>query len=102
MIAAVDQRALEDAWMRYQNGQTDVFSRRLYTLAGQGTFDDVRKKLKRDEAFAGTAREFMSEFEQLLREAASGPNPVRDTQAQLTSDRGKVYTMLAHAFGRLG
>jgi len=102
IIGAVEQSALEEAWLRYQNGETGVFSRRLYTLAGQGTYDDVRKKLKRDETFAATAQEYMSEFEQLLRDAARGANPVGDTQAQLTSDRGKVYTMLAHAYGRLG
>ena len=74
----------------------------LYTLSGQGTFDDVRKKIKRDDEFAKTARDYMSDFERLLRDAANGPEPVRDTQQQLTSDRGKVYTMLAHAFGRIG
>jgi hypothetical protein len=44
----------------------------------------------------------MSEFEQLLQRSASGPDPVNETRAYLISDRGKVYTMLAHASGRLG
>ena len=41
----------------------------------------------------------MEEFEQYLRRAASGPQASTETQALLVSDRGKVYTMLAHAAG---
>ena len=48
------------------------------------------------------AGSYMTEFEQLLQRAASGADPVGETRAYLTSDRGKVYTMLAHASGRLG
>jgi hypothetical protein len=44
----------------------------------------------------------MSEFEQLLGEAVNGPNGMQQTHNLLTSNRGKVYTMLAHASGRLG
>ena len=44
----------------------------------------------------------MAEFEQLLQRAAQGGDPVGETRAILISDRGKVYTMLAHASGRLG
>ncbi len=101
MVEAVDHKTLVDAWRRYQNGESGVFSRRLYTLSGQSIFDDVRKALKQDAEFAGTAKDFMVEFEQLLRDAAGGADPVRDTQTLLTSDRGKIYTMLAHAHGRL-
>jgi hypothetical protein len=43
----------------------------------------------------------MAEFEQLLKRAAVGPDPITETREYLTSERGKVYTMLAHAIGRL-
>ena len=98
---AIDDAALADAWARYQAGESNVFSRRIYTLAGQGTYDDVRKKLQRDPEFARTATAYMSEFEQLLKRAASGAHPAAETREQLLSDRGKVYTTLAHASGRL-
>ncbi|VAW17870.1 hypothetical protein MNBD_ALPHA11-2008, partial [hydrothermal vent metagenome] len=75
-----------------------VFSRRIYTLTGQGTYDDVRKKLQRDSDFAQTAREYVAEFEQLLQTAN---NPAEARQI-LVSERGKVFTMLAHASGRIG
>ena len=99
---SIDDAALADAWSRYQSGESNVFSRRIYSLTGQGTYDDVRKKLQRDPDFARTAQAYMSEFEQLLKRAASGANPAAETRDYLLSDRGKVYTTLAHASGRLG
>ncbi|MDR3471926.1 MAG: hypothetical protein P4M09_09590 [Devosia sp.] len=98
---AIDLNALGDAWGRYQAGEANVFSRRIYTLTGQGTYDEVRKKLQRDPDFARTAQAYMGEFEQLLRRAAAGPRPAQESREYLLSDRGKVYTMLAHASGRL-
>lgn len=98
---AIDDDALAAAWNRYQDGESGAFNRRLYTITGQSTFDEVRRKLQRDPEFSRTATAYMSEFEQLLGEAANGPNGMQQTFNQLVSNRGKVYTMLAHASGRL-
>ena len=99
---AIDPAALADAWQRYQRGEQNVFSRRIYTLTGQSTYDQIKRRLTSDTEFAKNAQSYMTEFEQLLQRAASGADPVAETRAYLTSDRGKVYTMLAHASGRLG
>src|SRR5690606_21839952 len=98
---AIDDDALVAAWNRYQDGESGAFNRRLYTITGQSTFDEVRRKLQRDPEFSRTASAYMSEFEQLLGEAANGPNGMPQTFNQLVSNRGKVYTMLPHASGRL-
>ena len=71
-------------------------------LTGQATYDEVRKRVQRDADFAKTAATYMAEFEQLLKRAATGPEPAAETREYLLSDRGRVYTMLAHASGRLG
>jgi hypothetical protein len=99
---AIDPAALADAWTRYQMGEQNVFSRRIYTLTGQATFDQVKRRVVTDAEFGRNAQSYMTEFEQLLQRTAQGPDPVTETRAYLTSDRGKVYTMLAHASGRLG
>jgi hypothetical protein len=99
---AIDPGALADSWQRYQNGEQNAFSRRIYTLTGQSTYDDIRKRLQRDPEFARSATNYIGEFEQVLKRAASGPDPLEETRSILLSDRGKVYTMLAHANGRLG
>jgi hypothetical protein len=98
---SIDNAALADAWTRYQAGESNVFSRRIYTLSGQGTYDEVRRRMQREPEFTRTAQAYMSEFEQLLKRAAAGPRPAAETREYLLSDRGKVYTMLAHASGRL-
>jgi hypothetical protein len=98
---ALDPNALADAWNRYQAGEQNVFSRRIYTLTGQAIYDDVRKRLDADPEFRRSATTYMAEFEQLLKRAAAGPDPLEETREHLLSDRGRVYTMLAHAGGRL-
>ena len=98
----MDQAAFAEAWQRYQAGEQNVFSRRIYTLTGQATYDEVRKRVQRDADFAKTSATYMAEFEQLLKRAATGPEPAAETREYLLSDRGRVYTMLAHASGRLG
>jgi hypothetical protein len=99
---AIEPAALGEAWQQYQMGEQNVFSRRIYTLTGQSTFDQVKRRLTSDAEFGKNAASYMSEFEQLLQRAAQGGDPVGETRAILISDRGKVYTMLAHASGRLG
>jgi hypothetical protein len=98
---ALDPQALGEAWARYQAGEQNVFSRRIYTLPGQAIYDDVRKRLEADAEFRRAGTAYMAEFEQLLKRAAAGPDPITETRDYLTSERGKVYTMLAHASGRL-
>jgi len=101
IASSMDQGALAEAWRRYQSGEQGVFSRRIYTLSGQGTYDDVRKRIQRDPEFANTAHTYMGEFEQLLQQAAASPNPAQTALEYLLSERGRVYTMLAHASGRI-
>jgi hypothetical protein len=101
MVKSVDDAALSDAWTRFLHGETGAFSRRLYTLSGQGTYDDVRKKIRRDPDFVDAVNKFMTEFELTLQQASKGSGGPAESHKLLMSDRGKIYTMLAHASGRL-
>ena len=100
---SMDQAALAEAWQRYQAGEQNVFSRRIYTLTGQATYDEVRKRLQRDADFAKTADDL---HERVRAAAEARRHRVRTRPARPAStccrDRGRVYTMLAHASGRLG
>ena len=99
---AIDHETSVELWDRYQRGETNVFTRRLYTLQGQQTFDEIRNKYTRDSNFKNAVDRYISDFEQLLgKETSNGQNQAL-AQSYLTSDTGKVYTMLAHAAGRLG
>jgi hypothetical protein len=98
----MDRNLATEMWDRYQRGESKVFTKRLYTPAGQKAFDEVARKYRADRNFKQTVDRYITEFERLLDEVARedrGPQPLRN---HLTSETGLVYTLLAHAAGRLG
>lgn len=97
---AIDHDASVDLWRRYQRGERDVFTRRLYTLKGQQTFDEIKSKYGREPEFRNAVDRYIADFEKLLSDVARNDRDNMMTQTYLTSDTGKVYTMLAHASGR--
>ena len=98
----IDHEAAVELWDRYKRGESKVFTRRLYTLQGQQTFDEIRRKYARDGEFKQTVDRYVEEFERLLAEVSRDDRDSMLTKTYLTSETGKVYTMLAHASGRLG
>jgi len=98
---AFDVPVLTEAWKRYRMGEQGAFSRRIYTLSGQGTYDDVRKRIRREPEFADAANTFMVEFEVTLNEVTGGADGINRSLELLVSDQGRVYTMLSHASSRL-
>ena len=99
---AIDHEASVELWDRYKKGERNVFTRRLYTLQGQKTFDEIRRKYERDGDFQNAVDQYIDDFERLLRQVSQNDKDQMMSQMYLTSDTGKVYTMLAHAAGRLG
>ena len=98
----IDDEASVDLWQRYQRGERNVFTRRLYTLQGQQTFDEIRRKYSSEPEFRRAVDRYVDDFERLLKDVAAKDRDNIMTQTYLTSDTGKVYTMLAHASGRFG
>jgi ABC-type transporter Mla subunit MlaD len=96
----IDHEAATDLWDRYKRGERNVFTRRLYTLQGQKAFDDIRRKYRADREFKQTVDRYIGEFERLLDEVARDDRGQVMARTYLTSETGKVYTMLAHAAGR--
>ena len=88
-------------WDRYRRGDKNVFTRRLYTLKCQQTFDEIRRKYQAEAEFRSAVDRYCEDFEKLLRDVGRNDRENVMTQTYLTSDTGKVYTMLAHASGRL-
>jgi hypothetical protein len=96
----IDHEAAVELWDRYRRGERNVFSRRLYTLQGQQTFDEIRRKYRRDDEFKQTVDRYVEEFERLIAEVSREDRDGTLTRTYLISETGKVYTMLAHAAGR--
>ncbi len=101
IASAIDHEASVELWDRYQRGERNVFTRRLYTLKGQQTFDEIRDKYRRDAEFGSAVDRYINDFERLLADVSRNDRDNIMSQTYLTSDTGKVYTMLAHAAGRL-
>lgn len=98
----VDHDAAVELWDRYKRGEKNVFTRRLYTAQGQKTFEDIRRKYRRSSEFRETVDRYIEEFERLLDQVSRDDRGQALTRTYLTSDTGKVYTLLVHASGRLG
>ncbi|HXL69114.1 MAG TPA: hypothetical protein VN930_10150, partial [Xanthobacteraceae bacterium] len=65
------------------------------------TFDEIRRRYRRSAEFRDTVDRYIEEFERLLDQVARDDRGQGLTRTYLTSDTGKVYTLLAHAAGRL-
>ena len=96
----IDHDVAAELWDRYKRGERNVFTRRLYTLQGQQTFDEIRKRYRADREFKQTVDRYIGEFERLLEEVSRDDRGSVVAKTYLTSETGKVYTMLAHAAGR--
>jgi hypothetical protein len=96
----IDHDAAAELWDRYNRGERNIFTRRLYTMQGQKTFEEIRKRYRADREFRQTVDRYIDEFEQLLEEVSRNDRGQVVARTYLTSETGKVYTMLAHAAGR--
>jgi hypothetical protein len=96
----IDHDAAADLWERYKRGERNVFTRKLYTMQGQQAFEEIRRKYRGDRDFMRTVDRYISEFERLLEEVSRDDRGQVVARTYLTSETGKVYTMLAHAAGR--
>src|SRR5262249_30683742 len=96
----IDHDAAADLWDRYKRGERNVFTRKLYTVQGQKALNEIRKKYRSDRDFMRTVDRYIGEFERLLEEVSRDDRGQVVARTYLTSETGKVYTMLAHAAGR--
>ena len=98
----IDNTAAAEMWDRWRRGDTSAVSRRLYTEAGQQAFDELRRRFRADPQFRETTTRYMQEFERLLAKISHSDRDGSQWRAYLLSNTGKVYTILAHASGKLG
>ena len=96
----IDHDAAAEFWDRYKRGERNVFTRKLYTMQGQRAFEEIRRKYRSEREFMRTVDRYIGEFERLLEEVSRDDRGQTLARTYLTSETGKVYTMLAHAAGR--
>jgi hypothetical protein len=96
----IDHDAAADLWERYNRGERNVFTRRLYTVQGRKAFDEMRRRYKADREFRQAVDRYVGEFDRLLGEVGHEEGGQVRVRNFIVSEAGKVYTMLAHAAGR--
>lgn len=99
---ALDPDTAAAVWQRYRSGERGLFTRQLYTIEGQTTFDEISRRMAQDAGFRAMAERYLADFERLLREADQKDPSGRLVQNHLVAETGRVYLLLAHASGRLG
>lgn len=97
----IDHDMAVELWDRHQRGERGIFSRRLYTPEGQKTFEEIRRRYRKNDEFRETVDRYIDEFERLLEQVSRDDRGHVLSKTYLTSDTGKVYTLLAHAASRL-
>jgi hypothetical protein len=98
IASMIDHDAAADLWDRYERGERNVFTRKL--MQGQKAFEDIRRKYREDRDFMRTVERYIGEFERLLEEVSRDGRGQVVARSYLTSETGKIYTMLARAAGR--
>ena len=96
----IDHEAAADLWERHSLGERNVSTRRLYTPQGRKVFEEMRKRYKSDRQFRQAVDRYIGQFDRFLGEVGhekGGPVLARN---YITSEAGKIYTLLAHAAGR--
>ncbi|RCL04069.1 MAG: hypothetical protein JSC189_000109 [Candidatus Tokpelaia sp. JSC189] len=101
IVQAIDHNAIMQLWQRYRRGQRNIASNRLYTIEGQQIFEKIKHKYALDGEFRRAVSQYITDFEHLLGAVTKNGGNNNTIREYLTSDTGKVYTMLAHVSGRI-
>ncbi|ENN94598.1 hypothetical protein [Bartonella vinsonii] len=101
IVRAINHNAVVELWDHYRRGQKNIVTERLYTLNGKTIFEMIKKKYMSDVDFKQSVNQYIADFEKLLRDVSHGSASSNSVRKYLISDTGKVYTMLAHASGRI-
>lgn len=101
IVQAIDRNAITQLWQHYRRGQRNIASNRLYTTEGQQTFEKIKHKYALDGEFRRAVGQYITDFERLLGDVTKNGGNNNTVREYLTSDTGKVYTMLAHVSGRI-
>ena len=96
----IDDQTMLEVWELYRRGERNVFSRRLYTPAGAQAFEELRGRYGQSREFRQTVDRYIGDFERLLDEVSRNERDPSVARSYLSSETGKVYTLLAHAAGR--
>ncbi|WP_455477485.1 hypothetical protein [Bartonella sp. B41] len=101
ILQAINHDAVVELWNHYRRGQINIVEEQLYTSNGKIIFEKIRKKYACDVDFKRSVDMYIVDFEKLLHDVSRNSGDISSIRKYLISNTGKVYTMLAHASGRI-
>ena len=102
IAAAIDPTTAATVWARHRIGEKGVVNRAMYTTAGQQTFDQIVKRLRSDPEFRAMSERYFADFERILQQSEQSDPTGAALLAQMKTETGRVFLLLAHASGRIG
>ena len=100
MNRVLETTVTEEDWRRFNKGERGVFVRKMLGFREKAKLSTIREKYQADTEFRDYVGRYLQEFETLLQEASKRDQGSALSQTFVSSDVGKVYTLLAHALGR--
>lgn len=101
IVQGIDLNAIAELWQYYRRGQRNITPNRLYNASGLKIFEKLKHKYALEGEFRRAVSQYITDFERLLGDVTKNGGNNDAVREYLTSDTGKVYTMLAHASGRI-
>ena len=92
----LDEPAVEALWASGLQGRTLEFGAHLYTSKGRQLFDQITRVSRADDSFRAAIEKFIDRFETRVRDVARLDRSGSLEKAELLSEAGKTYTLLAH------
>jgi hypothetical protein len=98
---ALDPSTTAALWGRINSGQRGVMVRSIYSIEGRAAFDDLSARYRTDPELQQTVNHYLTDFENIRRDAEKRDPSGRAVNTHLMSDMGRVYLFLAHVSGRI-
>jgi hypothetical protein len=90
----------EDDWRRFNRGEKGIFVRKILGFRERAKLAAIKQRYQEDGEFRDYVGRYISEFNNLLKEAKSRDHDAILSTTFLSSDMGKVYMLLSRAIGR--
>ena len=88
-------------WERVLAGDRSLSVLPSFTTPGLGKIEDARARYNGDREFRQIVDDYITRFDDHLRNVPAGPQSYSMIRSIIASDQGKVYTLLSTLVGRI-
>ena len=101
LIEAADGGLPPDLERKYENGERDIYTRRLFEGRGKRLQRNIADQYGSDRRVRNRVDAYVRVFERLLDMMSNANRGEALVEACLASEQGRIYVMLAEAAGRI-